>query len=176
MKSPSKALLVVSAIWLAVIGCDRAAKRAAIEKANAQVGRIVADLDAKTTKAGVYVRAKEDEVNETDPWGTKVKVSYSQGGIAEVVSVRSAGPDKEFQTSDDVVAQGMSANFKGIGEGIKDNIKETASNAAKGVVKGTVEGVKETIKEALPFKKKKPEENEDVKPTDAENSSEPEEK
>ena len=137
-------------------GCDNgAARRAKIEKAQAQVRRIAEDLDKRTTETGVYIRVKEDDIKEKDPWGTQIKVSYSQGGVAEVVSVRSAGPDRELQTDDDVVAQGMAVNLKGIGEGIKKNMEQTAANAAKGVVKGTVEGVKESIKELLPFKKKK---------------------
>ena len=62
---------------------------------------------------------------------------------------------REFDTKDDLVAEGMAINLKGIGEGIKKNVEETATNAAKGVVIGTVEGVKESIKDALPFKKTK---------------------
>ena len=62
------------------------------------------------------------------------------------MSVRSAGPDREFHTADDVVAQGVAANLKGIGEGIKKNAEETAAKAAKGAVKGTVEGVKELLR------------------------------
>ena len=146
---------LTAASLLITAGCDNgAARRAAIEKAEAQVRRIAAELDKRTTETGVYVRVKEGEVKEGDPWGKRVEVSYSQGGVAEVVRVRSAGPDREFDTKDDVVAEGMSANLKGIGEGIKRNAEETAANAAKGIVRGTVEGVKESIKDALPFKKK----------------------
>lgn len=140
-------------------GCDNgAARRAAEEKireqAQAQVRRIAEDLDKQTTETGVYIRVAEDEIKEKDPWGTQIKISYSQGGVAEVVSIRSAGPDRVFQSNDDVVAQGMSANLKGIGEGIKKNAEETAANVAKGAVKGAVKGVKESIKDSLPFKKK----------------------
>ena len=128
--------------------------QAAIEKATAQVNRIAEKLDKKTTKAGAYVRVDEDEIKERDPWGTKIQVSYSQGGLAEVVSVRSAGPDCEFHTSDDIVRECMTANLKGIGEGIKENIGETAAEAAKGAVKGTVDGVKESVRENLGFLKR----------------------
>jgi hypothetical protein len=144
------------AIFVVVAGCDNgAAKRAIIERAQAQVRRISADLDKRTTETGVYVRTKEDEIKEEDPWGTQIQISYSQGGVAETVNVRSAGPDRAFHTNDDVVAGGISANLKGIGEGIKKNTEETAAKAAKGLVKGTVEGVKESVKDALPFRKKK---------------------
>lgn len=157
MNTSSRSVSVVATVvfFLSGTGCDNPVARREIERAEAQVRRIAADLDKMTTEKGVYVRVKEDEIKENDPWGTQVQVSYSQGGVAEVVSVRSAGPDRQFHSDDDVVAQGMAANFKGVGEGIKDNAEETASNAAKGAVKGAVEGVKESVKEALPFKKKK---------------------
>jgi hypothetical protein len=152
----SAALGVFATSVLVFLGCDNgAAKRAVTDKANAQVRRVVEELDKRTTETGVYVRVKEDDIKENDPWGTQLKVSYSQGGVAEAVTVRSAGPDKEFQTDDDVVAQGMAMNFKGVGEGIKKNAEATAANMAKGVIKGTVEGVKESIKDSLPFKRKK---------------------
>ena len=157
--SPLYAILSVS-LLACFTGCENRAAlqqawRAAIEKAEAQVERIAEELDKRTTEAGVYVRVKDGEVNEKDPWGTPIKVSYSQGGVAEVLSVRSAGPDHEFNTDDDLVAQGLAMNLKGIGEGLKQNIEETAAKAAKGIVKGTVEGVKESIRDSLPGKKKK---------------------
>ncbi len=136
-------------------GCgDDAARRAAIEQAQRQVARIVEDLDERTTESGVYIRVQEGEIKEQDPWGTPINVSYSQGGVAEVVRVRSAGPDRAFQTDDDIAVQGMAANFKGIGEGIKKNAEETAANASKGVVKGAIAGVKASIKEAARTKNK----------------------
>jgi hypothetical protein len=154
-ESPAgKNLVLFAAAAFIAAACDNgAARRAAIEKAEAQVRRIAADLDKRTTESGVYVRVKEGEIKENDPWGKRVEVSYSQGGVAEVVRVRSAGPDHEFDTKDDVVAEGMAINLKGIGEGIKNNSEETAAKTAKGLVIGTVEGVKESIKDALPFKK-----------------------
>jgi hypothetical protein len=129
--------------------------RAAIEKAQSQVRRIAEELDKRTTETGTCVRVDEDDVKETDPWGTRLKISYSQGGVAEMVVVRSAGPDREFQTDDDLTAQGVAANLKGIGEGIRKNAEETAANAAKGAVRGAIEGVKESVKELNPFGKKK---------------------
>lgn len=143
-------LALVGAAFVAA-GCGDDRSR---ERANAQVQRLADDLDAKTTETGVYIRVKQGEIKETDPWGTPIKVNYSQGGVAETIEVRSAGADREFHTSDDLVAQRMVANLKGIGEGIKKNAEATAASAAKGLVKGTVEGVKESIKDSLPRKKK----------------------
>jgi hypothetical protein len=143
------------AILLLVIISNGCSNSAEYDRAQAQVQRIVDNLDRRTTATGVYVRVNIDEVKEIDPWGMTIQVAYSQGGVAEVVSVRSAGPDGEFQTDDDIVAEGMTANLKGVGEGIKKNAEEIAASTAKGIVKGTVEGVKESIKDSLPFKKKK---------------------
>ena len=146
-------------------GCsDHAAERAG-ERARAQVERIAEDLDTRTTATGVYVRIKNDELRETDPWNTRIKVTYSQGGIAEMIDVRSAGPDREFHTGDDIATGRMSANLKGVGEGIRQNAEETASNVAKGAVKGAIQGVKESIKDSLSRKKKLP--SDGAQPEDA---------
>ncbi len=170
-------LTVISLLVVAVsAGCDTgAARRAQIEQAEAQVARIVEDLDGRTTETGVYIRVEEGELGERDPWGTEISVGYSQGGVAETVTVRSAGPDGEFQTDDDIVASGMAANLKGIGEGIKKNVEETSANAAKGAVKGAVEGVKQSIRESLPFGKKKGDDappEADVDPAEAQPAAE----
>lgn len=154
LRSVAPACAAILAVLIAGCGEKGEPPRVKIDKAQAQVRRIAEDLDKRTTETGAYIRVKEADIKEIDPWGTPVKVTYAQGGVAETVTVRSAGPDREFQTDDDVTAQGMSANLKGIGEGIKKNAEQTAANVAKGAVKGTVTGVKESIKESLPFKKK----------------------
>lgn len=170
-KSRDSIAIAVAVVGLALVlrGCSDAQEK--LENAHAQVSRITADLDRKTTATGVYVRAKEGEINEKDPWGTPIDVSYSQGGVAEVVQVRSAGPDRKFRTDDDIVRQGMAMNFKGAGEGIKKNAEETASKVAKGFVKGTVEGVKDSIKEALPFKKKRGDARQEAQDAESEEPS-----
>ncbi|PHS16970.1 MAG: hypothetical protein COA78_03245 [Blastopirellula sp.] len=140
-------LLLLPVLW----GCSNPER----EKARAQVEKLVETLDSSTNDAGVYIRVEEDDIKVTDPWGKRLHVNYSQGGVAESVSVRSAGPDLIFHTDDDIAAERMSMNMKGIGEGIKKNAEETAANVAKGVVKGTVEGVKDSVKDAIPFLKKK---------------------
>jgi hypothetical protein len=165
MNSPSRLRQLATgtpwiAIVLAVVGCnDRSADRAA-----AQVERIADELDAKTTAAGVYVRLKDGEVKELDPWRTPIRVTYSQGGIAEVIDVRSAGPDREFHTSDDISQVRMAANFKGLGEGIRKNVEETAASAAKGAVRGALQGARESLHDSLPPKWK--EQLEEASPVD----------
>jgi hypothetical protein len=148
-------VLLAGIVLCGMLGCrDQAAERER-EQAQAQVQRMANDMDGRTTESGVYDRVKDADIKETDPWGTRIKVRYSQGGIAEIVEVRSAGPDREFNTGDDIVASRMAANLKGVGEGIKKNAEETASRAAKGVVKGAIQGVKESIAESAARKKKK---------------------
>jgi len=168
----STCIMAVFAICFSIVGCDGgAANRAAVEQARAQVRRIADELDKQTTESGVYIRVKENEVKETDPWGSRIQVRYSQGGVAETVSVRSAGPDRKWHTDDDVVAQGATVNLKGIGEGIKKNAEEAAAKAAKGLVKGAAAGVKESVRDALPHKKKKG--DSDLKADEVQQSTEP---
>src|SRR5688572_4208698 len=68
--------------------------------ARLQVNRIADTLDKKTTTSGVYERVQPGEINEVDPWGQPIDISYSQGGVAELVHVRSAGPDRQLMTDD----------------------------------------------------------------------------
>ena len=102
-------------------------------------------LDQQTTAAGVYVRWESETLPDNDPWGRPLQVAYSQGGIAEMVEVRSLGPDGLSHTADDIVAARSAVNFKGIGTGIKDGAEETARNAARGAVKGLAEGIKDHV-------------------------------
>jgi hypothetical protein len=102
-------------------------------------------LDRQTTDTGVYVRWEGETLPDDDPWGRPLRVSYSQGGVAEAVEVRSLGPDGESHTADDVIASRMAMNFKGVGTGIKQGAEETARNAAKGAVRGLIDGTKETL-------------------------------
>lgn len=102
-------------------------------------------LDRQTTDAGVYVRWEGETLPDDDPWGRPLRVSYSQGGVAEAVEVRSLGPDGESHTADDVIASRMAMNFKGVGTGIKQGAEETARNAAKGAVRGLIDGTKEAL-------------------------------
>ncbi|HVK18319.1 MAG TPA: type II secretion system protein GspG [Fimbriiglobus sp.] len=109
-------------------------------------------LDKQTTETGVYVRWEGETLPDGDPWGRPLRVSYSQGGVAEAFEVRSLGPDGQSHTPDDIVTSRMAMNLKGIGTGIKQGAEETARNTAKGAVQGLVDGTRE----ALGGGKKKP--------------------
>ena len=127
------------------LGCSGDSRN--VERAQSQVGRLADHFDRQTTSAGVYIRPANNQAGENDPWGTPIIVEYSQGGMAEIVTVTSAGSDRELHSKDDISTFRQSTNFKGVGEGIKQNAGEVAGKLAKGAVKGAVEGVKESIKE-----------------------------
>lgn len=153
MSSKLLAALLLSAFTMA--GCSELDSRP--EQARAATRRLADELDAQTTKTGSYIRGKEGLLAETDPWGSKLRLSYSSGGVAEELTVQSAGPDREFDTDDDIVEQRMTATLAGVGEGIKENVGEVAKNAASGAVQGTVEGIKDAVKNNLPkFRKEEP--------------------
>lgn len=164
-------LLSVAALLFAA-GCNTPlTQQAAVDKAEAQTARLAEQLDQKTTATGAYIRVRDGDIRENDPWGTRIKVTYSQGGLAETIDVRSAGPDREFHTDDDIEATAISANLKGVGEGIKEHAGEVAASAAEGVVRGTVKGIKESIKDVLPKRKDKsasgdPEADKEVPPSE----------
>jgi hypothetical protein len=124
-------------------------QRRAVEE-NKQAARSLCEqwadrLDKQTTDTGVYVRWEGETLPDSDPWGNPLRVSYSQGGVAEAIEVRSLGPDGHSHTPDDVVASRMAMNFKGVGTGIKQGAEETARNAARGAVQGLIDGTKEAL-------------------------------
>ena len=69
--------------------------------------------------------------------------------MAEIVTVTSAGRDRELHSTDDLSTFRQSTNLKGVGEGIKKHAGEVAGEMAKGAVKGAVDGVKESVKEGV---------------------------
>src|SRR6478609_5446318 len=92
--------VIAGVLLFGLLGCRDPAAERARERAETLVQRIADDLDGRTTATGVFVRAKDADIKDTDPWGTRLKVGYSQGGIAEIVEVRCAGPDRELYTDD----------------------------------------------------------------------------
>lgn len=148
---PSVAILGVVLVLLGLFGyryvsAEMEKKRAAAERlevAKSQCNQWADKLDQQTTDTGVYVRWEDEALPDNDPWGRPLQVAYSQGGVAEMVHVRSFGPDGESHTADDIVATRSAMNFKGIGTGIKAGAEETTRNAAKGAVAGFVDGIKD---------------------------------
>lgn len=140
-------LLILLLLLMVVAGCS--VKETSVEQARSQVKRLADHFDRQTTAAGVYIRPANNQAGERDPWGTAIIVEYSQGGMAEIVTVTSAGPDRELHSSDDVSTFRQSTNLKGVGEGIKRHAGDVAGEIAKGAVKGAAEGVKDTVKESV---------------------------
>lgn len=134
---------LTAVVSLGLAGCSDSRR----QQTRDQVNRVADDLDAKTKKTGVYERVEPPELPDRDAWGTPLRVTYSQG-VAEMVKIASAGPDREYGNRDDIVAERMAMNFKGVGEGIKENAGSVARDVAKGAVQGVAEGVSETVGEA----------------------------
>ena len=137
--------LTCTVILTLTAGCADNTKKLA-EQTQSQVDRWADELDKQTTETGVYIRPQKEELPEKDSWGTPLKFSYSQGGVAEILTVRSAGSDRQFGTQDDVTAQRTAVNLKGVGEGIKKNVEEVAEKGARGATRGVIEGLKEARK------------------------------
>ncbi len=131
--------LIILALGISVPSCRRYAQN---ESVRIQTKEVALRLDTQTTEAGVYVRVPEEELPDTDLWGTKLRVQYAQGGVAETIRVTSAGRDKLFGTTDDISSYCLSTNLKGIGTGLRDNAEEASRNVAKGLVEGVKEGLK----------------------------------
>lgn len=136
---------------LAVVLLSRSHQQAT--RAQAQVDRWAEQLHSQTTAAGVYIRHPANQLPEVDPWGTPLNVTYIQGGFAEALTVRSAGPDGLFYTPDDLVARRCVVNLQGIGRGATDGVEGFAQNAARGLTKGAAQGIRETLRQAVAAKK-----------------------
>jgi hypothetical protein len=57
-------------------------------------------------------------LTETDPWGNYIRISFDQEWFTEVATVRSAGPDGKFETTDDLTRTRQTSNAWGILSGI----------------------------------------------------------
>src|SRR5439155_9126093 len=106
------ALLLLSTCLLGLWLLRDAESRKA--EARSQVTRWADQLHSQTTEAGIYVRHPGNQLPEADPWDTPLQLTYAQGGFSETLTVRSAGPDREFYTEDDILVQRSVVNLKGI--------------------------------------------------------------
>lgn len=121
-------LTLGAATLLGCLGCSdmQATKRADAEM---QVAVLAARLRQQTTDTASYVRLAPEDVKEIDPWGTRLTVTYTEGGLSESFEVRSAGPDGRKHTADDIIETGTVVNFKGVGRAMREGVEETAGNA-----------------------------------------------
>jgi hypothetical protein len=134
-------LLLVGWIVLAS-SRSRAEKRQTTDK---HVTALAERLDAQVER-GRYKRIDPAAVTETDSWGHPIRVEYREEGVAERLIVRSAGRDGVFDTDDDIRANRILMNAKGVGESLHDGTASVAKEAAKGVLRGVKEEVKDTFK------------------------------
>ena len=83
-------------------GCGPAdvADSAKINAAVSQVRRIAAGIQRPTNDT----ESHQEELEEVDPWGTKIVVFYPEGG--KFFCVRAPGPDREAFTADDIQSSG----------------------------------------------------------------------
>jgi hypothetical protein len=96
------AIIVLVADWRAR---EKYAKRET-ERAEASKTAVrLADEYAKDTDSdGRFVRKPAGELEEPDVWGRPFRLTYQPGTLSDGLEVRSAGPDGEWNTWDDVVA------------------------------------------------------------------------
>jgi hypothetical protein len=76
------------------------AERATTSEAAA---RLADDLAQETDSEGRFVRRPAGPLPGNDFWGRPFRLSYQPGTLSDGLEVRSAGPDGEWQTRDDVV-------------------------------------------------------------------------
>ncbi len=147
---------IISFIVLIAIFILMFSESAEEESTRATMNKWAEKLDRNVKLSGVYIQWESDTLPESDEWGTPLKVTYKNEGVAERLFVTSAGEDKSWNTSDDLKASRMQINAKGIGEGIKEHTAQTAKEFTKGVSEGikeeisqTVAGVKVGVKESI---------------------------
>jgi len=145
LKWPLIILGVALLLWLFDNYRRESEEKALHEAGKALVRKWAEKLDSRTDDVGVYIHHQGP--TEDDPWGHPILVSYSAGGFAETVQVRSSGRDGVPFTDDDIVEERHAVNLKGVGKGIKNNVEETAEKTAKGLIKGAREAFKKKDKE-----------------------------
>jgi hypothetical protein len=74
-------------------------------------------LGGEIKETGEYVRFDDSEntpLPERDPWGSPIKVMYSNSGIKDILRVISAGNDGKIGTRDDIIEIRQSIRFLNI--------------------------------------------------------------
>jgi hypothetical protein len=95
-------VIVLVADWRAR---EKYARRETERAAASETVARLADECAKDTDSdGRFVRKPDGPQPETDVWGRPLRLTYKPGVLSDGLEVRSAGPDGEWNTWDDVVA------------------------------------------------------------------------
>src|SRR5262245_37661627 len=97
--------MIVAVIVVVDWRYSRKAEREAAERAaTSETAARLADDFAKDTDAdGRFVRKPDGPLPETDAWGRQLRLAYKPGRFSDGLEIRSAGPDGEWNTWDDVV-------------------------------------------------------------------------
>ncbi len=83
---------------------EKKARQEAERTATSETATRLADEIAKDTDPnGRFVRKPVGPLSETDAWGRALRLDYQPGTLSDGLEVRSAGPDGEWNTRDDVV-------------------------------------------------------------------------
>lgn len=98
------AVIVVIVLIIDWRSREKAAKREAERAEASKSAERLADEFAKDTDTdGRFVRKPEGPLPENDLWGRPFRLEYKPGTFSDGLEVRSAGPDGEWGTRDDVV-------------------------------------------------------------------------
>jgi len=96
-------LVVLVADWRAR---EKYAKREAERAATSEtVARLADEYADETDTEGRFVRQPDGQLPESDVWDRPLRLAYKPGILSDGLEVRSAGPDGEWKTWDDVVAK-----------------------------------------------------------------------
>jgi hypothetical protein len=97
------------------IAAQKELEQKKLKDGDVMVSRWADNVESTASNSGF----KHNEgLTETDPWGQQIKIEYKQDWTKEVATVRSAGPDGVFHTSDDLVRVRISNNPLGLIDGI----------------------------------------------------------
>ena len=119
--------LAVIGLVIFVVDCQQrkmTERREAERAAASAVAARLADEFAKETDADGRFVCQSGPLPELDVWGNSFRLAYEPGHLTDGLEVRSAGPDGEWDTRDDVVAARES----------KISAKAVARDAASGLL------------------------------------------
>lgn len=86
-----------------------------LKDADALVSKWADKVAADATDGGFK---KAEGLTEIDPWGQPIKVTYQQEWFKEIATIRCAGPDGRYDTTDDLTRTRTSSNTMGVFSGV----------------------------------------------------------
>jgi hypothetical protein len=133
-------------LCLALVGCGESTESKR-NRATSQVNVLAEKFSEKIGDDGYFVR--QTEVEDLDPWGSKLVVKYERHGARETLTVRSNGEDGLPLTKDDIAAR-YHLDSEKAREALHKDLQRTVEGysmaAARGLTKGAFDSVKEAMK------------------------------